>query len=128
MVNFEEACEIALTLPHTRGDASGVGVVCGAKVRGFAWVWQERIAPKKPRVPCYEVLAIRTADLEEKELLITAEPEKFFTEPHYHNYPAVLVRLENMERDELHDLLVQGWRCMATKTMLKAFDAQPPED
>jgi hypothetical protein len=128
VVNFEEACAIALTLPHTRADTFGVGVVCGAKVRGFAWVWQERVAPKKPRVPCYDVLAIRTADLEEKALLLLAEPIKFFTEPHYDNYPAVLVRLQNIERDELYDLLVQGWRCMATKTMLKAFDAQSPED
>jgi hypothetical protein len=43
----------------------------------------ERIDPKKPRVPNPEVLAVRVASLAEKEELLAADPEKFFTEPRY---------------------------------------------
>lgn len=63
------------------------------KMKGFVWVWMERIAPKKPRVPQPAVVAVRVASLEAKEFLLSLDPNKFFTEPHYDGFPAVLVRL-----------------------------------
>ena len=33
---------------------------------------------------------MRVASLAEKEELLAADPEKFFTEPHYNGFPAVL--------------------------------------
>lgn len=122
MANLEDARRIALSLPETSGE-DGFGVWNGKKVRGFAWVWNERIDPKKPRVPNPEVLAIRTAGLEDKDALIAADPDKFFTEPHYNNFPAVLVRLANVDVEELEELLVDGWRCLAPKALVKEFDA-----
>lgn len=123
MADLEDVRRISLGLPETIGD-DGFAVRSGSKYRGFAWVWMKREDPKKPRVPCPEVIAIRTPGLEEKEALIAAEPEKYFTEPHYNNYPAVLVRLANVDLDELEELLIDGWRCMAPKALLKAFDAE----
>jgi hypothetical protein len=123
MADLDDARRIALSLPETIGD-SGFAVLRGGKPRGFAWVWKERVEPNKPRVPCPEVLAVRTASLDEKEVLIAAEPEKYFTEPHYNNFPAVLVRLANVELDELEELLIDGWRSQAPKALLKQFDAQ----
>jgi hypothetical protein len=73
----------------------------------------QRVEPKKPRVPCPEVLAVRTASLDEKEALIAAEPEKFFTEPHYNGFPAVLVRLAEVRVPELRTLLEEAWRYQA---------------
>jgi hypothetical protein len=67
------------------------------KLKGFAWAWNERIEPKKPRVPNPEVLAVRVANQAEKEALLAADPEKFFTEPHYNGFPAVLVRLSSID-------------------------------
>ena len=121
MADLEDARRIARALPDTNAE-DGFGVRCGSKYRGFAWTWMQRVEPKKPRVPCPEVLAIRTACLDEKEALIAAEPEKFFTEPHYNNYPAALVRLANVELEELEELLIDGWRCLAPKTLVKEFD------
>src|SRR5262247_2810863 len=63
------------------------------KPKGFAWVWMERVHPKKARVPCPDVLAVRVRDQSEKAALLAGDPEIFFTEPHYNGYPAVLVRL-----------------------------------
>ena len=40
-----------------------------------------------------------------KETLIAADPEKFFTEPHYNGFPAMLVRLAAIPNDELEELL-----------------------
>jgi hypothetical protein len=81
------------------------------KLKGFAWVWLERVDPKKARVPNPSVLAIRVANLAQKDLMIAAEPKKFFTEPHYNGYPAVLVRLAAVSAAELRTLLQDAWRC-----------------
>ena len=95
MATQEDVRRIALSLPQTSeaADHFGFGVFSKGKLRGFAWAWNERIEPKKARVPNPEVLAVRVASLPEKEELLAADPEKFFTEPHYNGFPAVLVRL-----------------------------------
>jgi hypothetical protein len=63
-------------------------------------------------------------DLGEKEMLMTAEPEIFYETPHYHGYPAVLVRLENIPDDELAEVLEDSWRRKAPKRLVKERDAE----
>jgi hypothetical protein len=123
MADLADVHRIARSLPGTVGE-DGCAVLKGGKPKGFAWVWNQRVDPKKPRVPCPEVVAVRTASLEEKEGLIAAEPDIFFTEPHYNNYPAVLVRLANIGLDELEEVLTDGWRCLAPRDLVKEFDAR----
>ena len=88
------------------------------KWKGFAWVWKERIDPKKARVPNPAVLAVRVATLGQKDTLISAEPKKFFTEPHYNGFPAILVRLAEVDSKDLRELITEAWRCMAPKELL----------
>jgi hypothetical protein len=111
---------IALSLRGTEESKSdfAFGVVVKEKLKGFAWVWKERITPKKPRVPNPAVLAVRTPTVGAREALISAEPEKFFTEPHYEGFPAVLVRLAAVSAKELRILLEEAWRCQAPKELL----------
>jgi hypothetical protein len=68
------------------------------KLKGFGWVWMERVAPKKPRVPQPSVIALRVASLDDKDFLLALDPARFFTEPHYNGFPAVLVRLPAVTR------------------------------
>ena len=96
------------------------------KPRRIAWVWRERVHPKKARVPNPAVLGVQVADLEEKEMLLASDDgSKIFTEPHYNGYAAVLVRLEAIEVDELTELLTDAWRCQAPAALVEAFDANP---
>ena len=95
------------------------------KLRGFAWAWNERIEPKKPRVPNPEVLAVRVASLAEKEELLAADPDKFFTEPHYNGFPAVLVRLPAIDAGELAELITDAWRCQAPRALVAEFGRPP---
>jgi hypothetical protein len=83
--------------------------------RPFLWTWRERVQPKKPRVFNEKVLAMRTADLDEKEALLSLSEEKFFTEPHYNGYPAVLIRLEKVRVPELRALLTEAHRTLTAK-------------
>jgi hypothetical protein len=108
---------IALSLPGTiesTGDFAFSLMVKG-KAKGYAWVWKERVDPKKARVPQPKVLAIRTASLDDKEFLLKAHPGTIFTEPHYNGYPAVLVRLAEVRVPMLRELLVEAWRVFAPR-------------
>jgi len=121
MATQEDARRIALSLPQASeaADHFGFGVLSRGKLRGLAWAWNERIEPKKPRVPNPEVLAVRVASVAEKEELLAADPEKFFTEPHYNGFPAVLVRLPAVEADELRELITDAWRCQAPRSLVR---------
>jgi hypothetical protein len=69
-----------------------------------------------------DVLVVWVADLGEKEMLIRAEPEKFFTAPHYAGHASVLVRLSAVDREELGELLTDAWRARAPKRLLAELD------
>jgi hypothetical protein len=96
-------------------DRFAFGVTVKGKLKGYAWVWLERVDPKKARIPNPKILAIRVASLAEKDLMLQAEPDRFFTEPHYNGYPAVLLRLRDVRVPELRTLLRDAWRCVAPK-------------
>ena len=70
-----------------------------------------------------EVLVLWCDNLDEKELLIGAEPDKFFTTPHYDGHAMVLVRLAAVDREELGELLAESWRLRAPKRLADRFDA-----
>jgi hypothetical protein len=87
------------------------------KLKGFVWVWQERVAAKKPRIPNPGVIAVRVANLGQKSAILAADPKKFFTEPHYDGFPAVLVRLDAVTVADLKVLIAEAWRCQAPKDL-----------
>jgi hypothetical protein len=87
--------------------------------KGFAWSFKQRVTPKQPRVPQLDILAVRVP-MVRKEFLIEVAPDRFFDDPHYRGYPAVLVRLEVVEADELASLLAD-----AAKTVAEAKPRKP---
>lgn len=71
-----------------------------------------------------DVLMFRVADAGAKELLLADARGVFFTTPHFDGYPAVLIRipdLASVERDELHDMVVEAWLTRAQKRVAKAW-------
>jgi hypothetical protein len=117
MATQKDVRAIALSLPGAREaeDRFAFSVENKGKQKGFCWVWLERVHPKKARVPCPEVLAVRVRDKKEKLALLASDEEKFFTEPHYNGFPAVLVRLREVTRTELRKLIVAAWECQAPR-------------
>ena len=126
MANQDDVRRIALALPDTTeaSDHFAFSVRNGAKEKGFVWVWMERPESKKPRVANTEVIAVRVADREEKEALIASDGAKFFTEPHYKGFPAVLVRLPAVGTAELRELIVDAWRTQAPRKLVQELDGR----
>jgi hypothetical protein len=121
MATAADVRRIARSLPHTiEGEdtlAFSVGGD-GKKPKGFVWSWKERVHPKKARVENLGVLAVRVADEMEKQMLLASDEAKFFTEPHYAGFPAVLVRLAAVTVRELRDLVTAAWRIQAPRSIL----------
>jgi hypothetical protein len=117
MADQGDVRRIALSLPGVREEQGrfAFSVENKGKQKGFAWVWLERVAPKKARVPRADVLAVRVRDQADKAVLLAADPDRFFTEPHYNGFPAVLVRLPSVSPAQLRKLIVDAWRCQAPR-------------
>jgi hypothetical protein len=115
MATQADVRRIALSLPAVEEAAVGFAfsVPSKGKRKGFVWVWMERVVPKKPRVPNPGVIAVRVANEGQKNALLSADGRKFFTEPHYDGFPAVLVRLDAVTVKDLKVLIAEGWRCQA---------------
>jgi hypothetical protein len=65
------------------------------------------------------VLLLWRESEDEKRFLIAAEPEKFFTVPHYDGHASVLLRLAAVDRAELAELLEESWRLRAPARLVR---------
>ena len=115
MATRDDVRRIALSLPSVEKklERFAFAVRNKGKLKEFVWVWMERVTPKKPRVPNPGVIAVRVANVADRDRLVAADSAKFFTEPHYEGFPAVLVRLAAVSVRELRTLITEGWRCQA---------------
>jgi hypothetical protein len=63
------------------------------------------------------VLVCWRRGLEEREELLAADPDAFFTTDHYRGHPSVLVRLGRVPPDELAELLAEAWEARAPRRL-----------
>ncbi|HYF49046.1 MAG TPA: MmcQ/YjbR family DNA-binding protein [Planctomycetota bacterium] len=119
MATQGDARRIALSLPNVveAEDGFAVSVMLKPKPKHFIWEWLERVHPKKARVPNPEVLVLRVRNEEEKAALLASDSEKFFTEPHYNGYHAVLLRLKTVRVKELRTLIKRAYDAAIPETM-----------
>jgi hypothetical protein len=125
MVTYAEVEELALTLPETTASPSyGGAPALRVNKKMFARLRGEMAdhVDELTGAPYGDVLMVGVADLGEKEALLAADGEAYFTIPHYDGYPAVLVRLDRADPEELRELLVDAWRRAAPKRAVKVFD------
>jgi hypothetical protein len=71
-----------------------------------------------PRQP---VLALRTADLAEKEAVLASGARGFFTIPHFDGYAAVLVELRATTLRPLRAALEDAWLACAPEPLARAL-------
>lgn len=124
MATQDDVREICAALPGvTEGEGRfGFSVKVKGKAKGFVWSWAERVHPRKARVVNDDVLAVVVPDLITKEIILSLDSDAYFTEPHYNGFPAVLVRLAAIAREELEDLIVDAWRSKAPRELVSQYD------
>ena len=72
-------------------------------------------------IPDGPILAVRVAGFDEKEAVLAAYPEAFFTIPHFDGFAAVLIQLRTVTTSDLRDALTDGWLACAPKTLAATF-------
>ena len=93
----------------------------------FAWerpLRQADFAALGDAAPKGPILGIRTADLQQKEEILAARPDVFFTTPHFDGFPAVLAQLDRLELPLLEQLLLDAWRHRAPKRLLREHEGK----
>ena len=117
MVSVDEAARIALDLPEvTEGERHGHRTW---SVAGKAFAWDrpfskadiKRFGAATP--PVGPILAVRVADLGEKEAVLAEQTRAFFTIPHFDGYAAVLIQLKAVTKRALREAIVDGWLACA---------------
>jgi hypothetical protein len=109
----EDLRRLALALPET-AEGHSYGGSPSYTVNGRPFL--------RLRTEAEGALVVFVPDLGEKQALLEADPDVYFTTPHYDGYPAVLVRLDAVGLDELRELVTESWRTRAPVRALKLLD------
>jgi hypothetical protein len=113
VADWDTLRELALSVPEVVASSSG-RIAFSVRGKGFAWEARERDGGG---------LAVRV-DRDEKQLFLDASPDVYFTSPHYNGYPAVQIRIEAIDRDELRERLEDAWLIQAPKKLATAYVAE----
>ena len=71
--------------------------------------------------PDGDILGVRVSDEGVKFALIADEPNVYFTTPHFDGYPAVLVKLAEIDELGLREVIVEAWLTQAPKRLVQEF-------
>jgi hypothetical protein len=82
---------------------------------------REALAARGIDPPEGDILGARVADEGVKFALIADEPDVYFTTPHFDGYPAVLVKLAEIDERNLRELIVEAWLTQAPKRLVQEF-------
>jgi hypothetical protein len=82
---------------------------------------REALAAGGEQPPEGDILGVRVSDEGVKFSLIADEPRVYFTTPHFDGYPAVLVKLAEIEALDLEELLTEAWLTQAPKKLAQDF-------
>jgi hypothetical protein len=69
-------------------------------------------------------LVLFVGSIDERDMLVEADPELFHITDHYKNYPTVLARIAKLDRKTLRGMLERRWKEIAPKRLQKEIEAK----
>jgi hypothetical protein len=117
VATLDDVTRLASELPEvTEGERHGNRTWF---VAGKAFAWDRpfskadirRFGDQTP--PEGPILAVCVEDLGEKEAVLAAHPDAFFTIPHFDGYAAILIQLRLVTEKALREAIADGWLACA---------------
>jgi len=120
MATFEDVRHVGTRLPEvTDGTFYGTAALM-VRGKGFCRMWSER-EYDRDGVGDTEVLVV-FCEPEAKEALLENHPDVLFSTPHYEGHGAMLVRLAEVNLNDLAEWLEDSYRRRAPAVLLRELD------
>lgn len=84
---------------------------------------RDALSARGIQAPEGDILGVWVSDEGVKFALVADEPGIYFTTPHFDGYPAVLVRLAEIDARGLEELITEAWLTRAPKKLVQEFQA-----
>ncbi|WP_421951040.1 MmcQ/YjbR family DNA-binding protein [Pelagibacterium sp.] len=68
------------------------------------------------------ILALQRPSIDERDMLIEADPDLFFITDHYRDYRYVLIHMDRLTPEHFRVIFETIWREKATKAQISAYD------
>ncbi|MFS0734698.1 hypothetical protein ABC304_04630 [Microbacterium sp. 1P10UB] len=131
MADFSDIDAIARDLPDSEDGVEGHRGGRAWRASKGMYVWERpasqtdhaQLAELGRTWPDGTVVGVRVDGMEGKAQVLAAYDDVAFDTPHFAGYPAVLVRLDDIDVDRLRELVVDSWMLRTTAARRKEWAA-----
>src|SRR3954464_12570282 len=124
MATWDDVRRIALALPETSERLSRDKPQWRVKDKLFVGerpLRRSDLEALGDAAPAGPILGARVEHLMAKEALLADPSGVFFTTPHFDGHPIILVRLDDIELEDLQETIVEAWLARAPPRLVKAY-------